>query len=266
MRHLFDSPIGVFDSGLGGLTVLREIEKLLPSEHIIYFGDTARLPYGTKSKQTIMRFSTENALFLLKKKVKCIVIACNTSSSLALDYLQNTFTVPIIGVITASVKRALAASQKKRIGVIGTRSTITSGRYQKELLRLNKCVVIYPQACPLFVPLVEEGLLRGPLVESVVKMYLHGIKGKVDTLILGCTHYPLLKKTIAHYLKGVTLIDSAQAVALATTYVLKEKELLAHRRHRGRRDFYVTDEPKGFAKVARIFLKKDIEKPRLVNV
>jgi len=259
------NPIGIFDSGLGGLTVLREVEKLLPQENIVYFGDTARLPYGSKSKNAIIRFSTQNILFLLKKKVKMVVVACNTSSSLALDYLMNIFTVPILGVIDAGVQKAIKVSIGKRIAVIGTKSTIESGSYQKKIHTLDRSIKVYARACPLFVPLAEEGLTRGKIVETVVKMYLKGIKGKADTLILGCTHYPILKSAIMSYLRGVYMVDSAKEAALKTRGILESNNLI-NKSSVHRKEFYVTDEPKEFMKMARIFLKYEINKPKVVNV
>ncbi len=259
-------PIGIFDSGLGGLTVLREVEKLMPYEDIVYFGDTAHLPYGSKSKEAIIKFSVQNVLFLLKKKVKIVIIACNTSSSLALDYLKGIFNVPLLGVIDAGVRKTVKVSKSKRVAVIGTKSTIESESYQKRIHTLDKSIKVYAAACPLFVPLAEEGLVEGDIVESAVKMYLNRIKGKVDTLILGCTHYPILKDAIARYLKGVYLVDSAKEVALEARAVLESGNLISDSSARGRKEFYVTDEPKGFARMARIFLKRKVSKPEVVNV
>lgn len=258
-------PIGIFDSGVGGLTVLGEIEKLLPFEDIIYFGDTARVPYGNKSKSTIIKFSTQSVQFLLKKNVKIIVVACNTSSSLALDYLRKSFDLPIIGVIEAGVKKALSVSEGNRIGVIGTRSTINSRSYEKEIRKRNRGIEVYSRSCPLFVPLIEEGILDGKIVNEVIKMYLEGMK-KVDTLILGCTHYPLLKRTIANYLKGVNIIDSAQEVARHTKELLKKKNLLKPSTKEGKKEFYVSDESNNFAKLAKLFLKGNIIKPKVISV
>ena len=259
-------PIGVFDSGIGGLTVLREIERILPGENIVYFGDTARVPYGGKSKATIVRFSTESILFLLKKKVKLVVIACNTSSSLALDYLKRVFSVPVLGVIEAGVEKALLRSKKKKIGVMGTSSTISSLAYQQGLTKRDKSVSVYAKACPLFVPLVEEGLLRNSITQDTIKMYLHDAKGKIDTLILGCTHYPLLKKAIGNYLKRVSLVDSAKEVALKTRDTLRESKLVNNSYKEPFRHFYVTDEPIGFKNKASVFLKHDIIVPKVVNL
>ncbi|MDP2923517.1 MAG: glutamate racemase [Candidatus Omnitrophota bacterium] len=261
-----NKPIGIFDSGVGGLTVLREIEKILPSEDIIYFGDTARVPYGNKSKSTIIKFSTENVLFLLKRKVKMVVIACNTSSALALDYFKKNFSAPVIGVIEAGAKKAIGISKNNRIGVIGTRSTINSGSYRKEIAKRNRNAKVYSKACPLFVPLVEEAILSGSIVNSIVRMYLEEIKAKnVDTVILGCTHYPLLKEPISKYLKGVCIIDSAKEVAVHTKNLLDVKKLNNRAGKKGKVDFYVSDEPKGFRKLAKLFLKRDIPTPKVVD-
>ena len=258
-------PIGIFDSGIGGLTVLKEVERVLPCENIIYFGDTARVPYGNKSKQTVIRFSTESILFLLRKKVKLVIVACNTSSSLALEYLKKVFRVPIVGVICPAVEKAISVSKKRRIGVIGTKSTINSGVYEREIQKRDKGICVRSKACPLFVPLVEEGLLEGKIVSDLIKLYLDDFKKSIDTLILGCTHYPLLSKSITSFLKTANLVDSAQETALNTRSILKAKNIL----NEGKisvRQFYVTDDPDNFFKLARLFLKRKIDKPRVVNV
>ncbi|MBP7088488.1 MAG: glutamate racemase [Candidatus Omnitrophica bacterium] len=266
-KRFNDRPIGIFDSGVGGLTVLKEIERLLPFENIIYFGDTARVPYGNKSKATIVRFSTECTLFLLKNKVKMIVIACNTSSALALEHLRSVFTIPIIGVITAGVNKALSLNSVNKIGVIGTRSTIISGSYKREIQSFNRRVKVYSQACPLFVPLVEEGLLKGRIVNQTIDMYLNKFrKNKVDTVILGCTHYPLLKFEISRYLKGTFIVDSAKEVASYTKGLLLKKGLLNSNKCKGKKIFYVSDEPLAFARLAKLFLKRKISTPKIVNV
>jgi len=259
-------PIGIFDSGVGGLTVFKEVEKLLPQEHIVYMGDTARVPYGNKSPQTVIRFSTENALFLLKKKVKLIIVACNTSSSLALDFLQKTFNIPLIGVIDPAVEKALRVSGSHRIGVIGTSSTVNSNVYQRKIAQADPGANVYVKACPLFVPLVEEAMLSGEITESVASFYLAELKNKIDTLILGCTHYPLLKKVIASYLKDVYLVNSAREVALTTRALLEKEKLLNGRKQPGRREFYVSDEPAAFMKPARLFLGSTVDKPKIINV
>ncbi|MDD5195753.1 MAG: glutamate racemase [Candidatus Omnitrophica bacterium] len=261
-----NKPIGIFDSGLGGLTVLKEIEKILPHENIIYLGDTARVPYGNKSKATIVKFSTENILFLLQRKVKIIVVACNTASSLALDYLRGIFSVPIIGVIEAGARKAFQVSCNKRIAILGTRSTIASFSYERAIKEWDATITVYPKACPLFVPLVEEGITRGPIVSGVVRMYLNELKSKrVDTLILGCTHYPLLKKEIARCMRGVFIVDSAQEMAVHTKEILQERGILNQASKNGKKEFYVTDEPSGFSKLARLFLHRDIVKPKAIT-
>jgi glutamate racemase len=203
--------IGVFDSGVGGLTVVREIVRQLPGEDIIYFGDTARVPYGTKSRETVIRFSIEDILFLLKHEVKLICVACNTVSSVALPSVRHHFRVPLVGVITPAVKEAVYATQNKRIGVIGTKATVKSRTYEKEIRQLDAKIKVVTCACPLFVPFVEEGWLKGRVVLDVARKYLEPLKkAKVDTVILGCTHYPLLKSIIQKILGSkVKLIDSA---------------------------------------------------------
>jgi glutamate racemase len=259
--------IGIFDSGVGGLTVFKEIERLLPNEDIIYFGDTARVPYGNKSKSTIIKFSTENILFLLKKKVKIIVIACNTASSLALDSLAGIFSVPLIGVVEAGAQKALKISKNNRIAVIGTRSTINSKSYEKAILKKNKTAKVFSRACPLFVPLVEEGILEGKTAQNIIELYLKNFKKLgADVIILGCTHYPLLKKQIASYLKGVCIVDSATEVALHARGILAQNDLLRSKKNKaGKREFYVTDEPKAFMRLAKLFLKRDIPLPKVIN-
>lgn len=258
-------PIGIFDSGVGGLTVLREVERALPCENLVYFGDTARVPYGNKSKPTVIRFSHQSVSFLLKKKVKAIVIACNTSSALALDSLRASFRVPIIGVIEAGVKIAIKILTNNKIAVIGTKSTIASRSYEKEIIKRDPKAKVYSQSCPLFVPLAEEGILKGKIVKDIARMYLEKIKAKkVSAVILGCTHYPLLKAEIANYLKGVSVIDSAQAVALHTKELLASKRLLNSGR-RGKKEFYVSDQPASFSKLAKLFLKREIARPKIIN-
>jgi len=262
-----NSPIGIFDSGVGGLTVLKEIEELLPGENIVYLGDTARVPYGNKSKSAVIKFSRECTLFLLGKKVKMIVVACNTASSLALENLKRIFNIPVLGVIEAGVKKALEGSQGAKVGIIGTRSTIKSRSYERRITRLDKNAKVHSQHCPLFVPLVEEGILKGEIIKEALNMYLSGFKNKdIDSLILGCTHYPLLKARIAEYLKGVQVIDSAKEVALHTKLVLEKNRLFNKKCSQGKKEFYVTDEPSQFADMARLFLKRDIKKPMVVNV
>jgi len=262
-----DNPIGIFDSGIGGLTVAREVIRLLPNENIVYFGDTARVPYGVKSKETVIRFSLENTLFLLQQGVKVIVIACNTSSSLALPIIRRHFKIPIIGVIMPGSKEGVYATRNKRIGVIGTRATINSGAYEDEIKKLDATVKVFSQSCPMFVPLVEEGWAQDPITRSIAQKYLGSLKAKaIDTLILGCTHYPLLKTTIQSVMgKDVTLIDSAQQVALEVKQVLIQEGLL--RKDKGSkpvRQYFVSDEVAIFENISRRILGHEIDHVRKV--
>jgi len=202
--------IGVFDSGIGGLTVVKEIMKQLPNETLYYLGDTARAPYGSKTKETIIRFSREIVTFLLKKDVKIIVVACNTSSALALRELRKEFKINIIGVIEAGARAAMDATRNNRIGIIGTKATINSKAYEKIIKKYNKKIKIFSYATPLLVPLVEEGWLFEKETEEILRRYLGFFKGKhIDTLLLGCTHYPLIKPLIKKILPKVNIIDSA---------------------------------------------------------
>lgn len=255
-----DRPIGVFDSGIGGLTVVKEIMRYLPYEDIVYFGDTARVPYGTKSPNTVIKFSIENALFLLRFNVKLIVVACNTSSSYSLPILKNNFKVPVMGVINPGAEEATKITRCGRIGVIGTFATIQSAAYEKEIKKINSDLKVFSQACPLFVPLAEEGWLNDKVTYEIAKRYLKPLKDKgIDTLILGCTHYPLLKEVIKGVTgKGVALIDSAKQIACHAKEVLIWKGELSKRKKAGRYRFYVSDEPKKFAKSGERFLGQKI--------
>lgn len=260
-------PIGVFDSGLGGLTVVKELIKALPYEDIIYFGDTARVPYGTKSKKTIEKFSCQNVLFLIKEGVKLIVVACNTSSSLALTLLKRTFKIPIIGVIEPGAMQAVSKTVSGRIGIIGTRATISSGVYQKALTAYGEKIKVFATSCPLFVPLVEEGWLNGDITKAVAVRYLEPLIDKgIDTLILGCTHYPLLKKTIGKIIgPEVRLIDSAEAVACNVKDVLEKKGLNFVGERKSKYRFFVSDEPRIFLKEGSKFLGTTITNIKRVN-
>lgn len=253
-----DSAIGVFDSGIGGLTVVREILKVLPAEPIAYLGDTARVPYGNKSRETVVRFSTENVLFLLHHDVKLIVIACHTASSFALGFLTRHFNHPILGVIEPGVETALEVTHTGRIGVIGTHATIGSQAYAHAFARRGAKVRLTQVACPLFVPLVEEGNLNDSLARQVARRYLVPLKrARIDTLILGCTHYPLLKPMISKVMgPRVRLIDSARQVALKAKEVLAQLGIAHPARNAGRpsRRFFVTDEPSRFKRLSVQFL------------
>ncbi|MGH7827511.1 MAG: glutamate racemase [Candidatus Binatia bacterium] len=255
-----ESAIGLFDSGIGGLTVLHEIIARLPRESTIYLGDTARAPYGTKSIETVLRYSFENSDFLIEKGVKTVVVACNTSTAVALDPLRDRLPVPVIGVIEPGVRRALQVTSNRRVGVIGTEATIQSGAYTKALKAEARNIEVYSRACPLFVPLVEEGWTENPVVAMTVEAYLGSLKQSgIDTLILGCTHYPLLKRAIHKFLgAGVTLVDSAEEVAKELGGLLK-KDSLARRNGKGVHSFFVTDAPDRFVEVGRRFLGDKVE-------
>ncbi|MBI3314957.1 MAG: glutamate racemase [Candidatus Omnitrophica bacterium] len=251
-----DAPIGVFDSGLGGLTVVKEITHALPNERVVYFGDTAHVPYGNKSRETIIRFSTQIVTILLKYKVKMVVVACNTASSLALEVLQRKFSVPIVGVIEPGVRKAAVSTRNKKVGIIATQSTIKSGRYVSKILDLDGRITVTSKACPLFVPLVEEGRFDHPVTVSVAQEYLKDMKrAKVDTLILGCTHYPLLKGVLGRVVgPKVNLVDSATEVAGAVKDILVRKGLLRMALKPARHTFLVSDEPELFKRLAVRFL------------
>lgn len=247
--------IGVFDSGVGGLTVVKELVSLMPHENIIYFGDTARVPYGTKSADTILRYSIENSIFLLKHKVKCIVVACNTASAYALTHLQQVFKVPVIGVIIPGAEAALEASRNKKIAVIGTTATMRSEAYQQELLRQNPHAEILTYACPLFVPLVEEGLFHHEATRLLIKEYLNPVlNSTADTLLLGCTHYPLLANQIREIAgPEIAIIDSAKACAKAVSKTLESRQLCGNTQQIGANRFFVSDDPQKFQSMATQF-------------
>ena len=260
-------PIGVFDSGIGGLTVVKALIEELPGESIVYFGDTARVPYGTKSKSTIVKFSLENVEFLLRFGVKCIVIACNTSSSWALPTQRKYFKVPIVGVIRPGALAAVRQTRRKRIGVIGTNATIHSGAYETAIHRIDPTVKVFSQRCPLFVPLVEEGWLNGSICRGVAEKYLEPLeRHRIDTLILGCTHYPLLASTIRQVLgSGVALVDSAKQTAVEVRGVLMGAETLGDRQRRPRYRFFVTDDPAHFNRIGHRFLSQVVGSVERVN-
>lgn len=260
-------PIGVFDSGLGGLTVVRELMRQLPFENIVYFGDTARVPYGTKSKESIIRFSQENVLFLLKQKVKLIIIACNTSSSLALPVLKRMFSVPIVGVIAPGAKKAVGITKNKKIGVIATLATVNSQAYAQCIKKLDRVVEVVSQACPLFVPLVEEGWFNKDVTYAVAREYLSSVKrAQVDTVILGCTHYPLLRGVVQSVMgRRVALIDSAKEVVGEVKQLLRKTGLEGHHRNHPAHVFWVSDEPRHFHELAKRFLGCDIQNVKRSN-
>lgn len=236
-------PIGVFDSGIGGLTVLKAIHQRAPEETLIYLGDTARVPYGSKSKETVLRYSRNNVTFLRELGVKMVVIACNTASAYALPELVAENTIPIIGVVEGGVDAAVAHT-KGVIGVIGTEATVNSGAYSKAIKSRRPEARVISVACPMFVPLVEEGWTQGDISTAIVRAYLDRFKGQVDTLVLGCTHYPLLKEPIALALgPSIALIDSAEQTALKVKETLDQLDAAAPAGTRGGLRFMVTDSP-----------------------
>jgi glutamate racemase len=247
-------PIGVFDSGVGGLTVLKEIRNLLPDEELVYLGDTARVPYGSKSKDTVLRYTLNNLRFLEGEGVKLVVVACNTASAYALPELTGHKNPPVIGVIEGGVEAAAASAG--RIGVIGTEATIKSMAYQTAIAKFRPGVIVMARACPMFVPLVEEGWTENHVALSVAEEYLYEFKGKIENLVLGCTHYPLLKKVITRVLGDkVRLIDSAQETAHLVAAMLDKMDLRAPARQtRPEVRFFVTDSPQRSMEVARRML------------
>jgi len=260
-------PIGVFDSGIGGLTVLKEIIKEMPSEGTIYLGDTARVPYGIRSPETVIRYSLENTRFLFSKDIKFLVVACNTASSVSLDKIKSVVPIPVIGVIEPGAKAAVKATRNKKIGIIGTEATVRSDSYKMLIQAIDKDVEVTALPCPLFVPLVEEGWTDGEITSLIAEKYLKEIKNKdIDTLVLGCTHYPLLKKVISKVMgETVSLIDSAVEVAKDVRTILETSGLNRKQGVSPPREFYVTDSPFRFVKVGERFLENKIEHIELIK-
>ena len=256
MKISTQSPIGVFDSGLGGLTVFKALARRMPEESLVYFGDTAHVPYGSKSPEAIARFSTEVARFLASRGIKLLVGACNTSSAWALPAIRRAVKIPVIGVIEPGARAALAATRGGRIGVIGTEATVKSGAYPRAIKAISPRAKTASRPCPLFVPLVEEGWWSGDIVTAVARKYVSPLlSARVDTLILGCTHYPCLKTVIAQAMgPRVRLIDSADETARETERVLSGLGLRAPKGGRGRREFYASDAPQRFARLGRRIL------------
>ncbi len=261
-------PIGVFDSGIGGLTVVRALRELLPNETIRYLGDTARVPYGGKSAATVERYSLEIAGMLLAQNCKTIVVACNTASALALPRLEEESPVPVLGVIRPGAEAAVAATRNGHIGVIGTRATIKSGAYERAIQALEPAVRVSARACPLFVPLIEEGWLESEITDGIIRQYLEPlVQDGVDTLVLGCTHYPLLRGAIGRFLgDAVTLVDSAQNCAAAVARLLDEEDLRAAPGAAGHLAVALTDPPDAFLEVAREALQLDLGTVQLRQV
>jgi len=263
-------PIGVFDSGIGGLTVVKELIRLLPNERIVYFGDTARVPYGNKSKETIIHYSLQIAYFLLKKKIKMLVVACNSASSVSLPTLKRHFHIPVIGVIDPGARSAVLASGNKKIGVIGTLGTVKSNAYKKALKRISLKLNVFQQACSLFVPLAEDGWDNTKIAQDISNEYLKHLSGKgIDTLIMGCTHYPLLKDLIQNSIgKNVTLIDSGVETAKEVKRILESKGLLNSHKltERSHNVFFVSDFPHKFEEVSQRFLTGKLDHVRKVKL
>jgi glutamate racemase len=255
-----EKPIGVFDSGIGGLTVVRALLARLPNENIVYFGDTARVPYGSKSPQVVREYALDDTNILLSKGVKMIVVACNTVSAVALDVVQKRAKLPVTGVITPGAEAASKTTKNKRIGVIGTAATVNSNAYVNELMRLDASLLTFSQACPLFVSLVEEGWLETKVTELIAAEYLFPLTTqKIDTLILGCTHYPLLKTILSKATKGmVTLIDSGEATAAVVEKMLDEHHLRNTSSQAPNIQFFVSDAPEKFTAIGERFLGRKL--------
>jgi glutamate racemase len=268
MRHDRHSPIGVFDSGIGGLTVLRALQERLPQESTVYLGDTARVPYGTKSGDVVTKYSVKNADALMEYGVKLLVVACNTASSVAIPTLRKQLPIPVLGVIEPGAHAAAKVTKTGHIAVIGTPGTIKSGAYQRALASERPGLQVQALACPLFVPLAEEGWVEGEVPRLVAEKYLASLRNtKVDTLVLGCTHYPLLSKVISEVVgPGVTLVDSAKATAARAAELLAERDLLKIGLSSVERHFLVTDVPDRFIEVGSRFLGRALSGARQIDL
>lgn len=271
MEQTKNAPVGVFDSGVGGLTVAREIMRQIPDERIIYFGDTARLPYGSKSKDTVIRYAEQIIRFLRTQQVKAIVIACNTASAYALEEVQKNLDIPIVGVINAGARTAVTATRNGRIGVIGTEGTIGTGIYTEVMKQMRPDIEVIGKSCPLLVPLVEEGLLHDSVTDEIASRYLSTLKSKyIDTLVLGCTHYPLLRSTMRRLMgEDVTLVNPAYETArelkdvLAANNLCYDKSLPAEgEKYR----FYVSDLAEKFTSFAAAILPNEVRETRKINI
>ena len=256
-----EKPIGVFDSGIGGLTVVKHLSTVLPNEHIVYFGDTARVPYGSKSNSTVIGYSIQDTNFLLNKNVKVVVVACNTASSIALSALQKKFSVLVIGVILPGAQMAVNKSKNGKIGVIGTRATINNKAYSKAIKEINNKIEVFEKACPLFVPLAEEGWSHHQATYEIAEEYLKELRKKeIDTLVLGCTHYPILADVIQEVIgSNVKLIDSGVATAEVIKSEISKLGLQSDSTLHGNLDLFVSDIPTKFQEVAELFLGKKVK-------
>jgi glutamate racemase len=266
-----NAPVGVFDSGVGGLTVAREIMRQLPDERIVYFGDTARVPYGSKSKETILKYSRQIIRFLRTKDVKAIVIACNTATAYTLDTVSKETDIPVIGVINAGARTAVKATRNGKIGVIGTEATVNTGIYTEVMKKLRPDIEVTGKSCPLFVPLVEEGLLHDSVTDEIASRYLAELKGKyIDTLVLGCTHYPLLRSTMRRLMgDAVTLVNPAYETAIELKELLAEKNLLRDPTAEldgEKYQFYVSDLAEKFTNFATSILPNEVKETKKINI
>ena len=268
MNNKNSKPIGVFDSGIGGLTVVKRLGTTLPNENIIYFGDTARVPYGSKSNSTVIEYSIQNTNFLLGKDVKAIIVACNTASSVAIPELKSKFDLPIIGMIEPGASMALQFSSNKKIGIIGTRATISNKAYSTEIKKMEPAANIYEKPCPLFVPFAEEGWLTHKATYEVAEEYLKELREhEIDTLVLGCTHYPILADVIQEVMgNNVKLIDSGVASAEVIKNMLQKNNLLSESDGKGIQEFYVSDIPEKFREEAELFLGRPIDDVHKVDL
>lgn len=248
--------IGIFDSGVGGLTVLKEIIRALPQEDTLYLGDTARVPYGTKSPETVTRYAHEITSFLVKRDIKLLVAACNTASAVSLNFLKKRFDLPIVGVIEPGARKAASVTTNGKVGVIGTEGTIRSSAYTKAIKRINPEIEVITRHCPLFVPLAEEGWIDNEVTRLTAAFYLRELReAGVDTLVLGCTHYPILKNMISEVMgPEVRLVDSAEETARTVAGILEKENLVRPSSEKGNHHFFVTDVPAGFIRVGKRFL------------
>lgn len=250
--------IGVFDSGLGGLSAVKEIMEILPNENVIYFGDTGRVPYGTRAKDTILKYVQSDINFLLNFDIKAIVVACGTASAVAVPELKDKYDIPIIDVLSPTVKKAADMTKNGKICVLGTSGTINSGKFSSSLLEIDSKFEIVSKACPMFVPLVENGYINSEITSAIANEYLQEAKSVgVDTIILGCTHFPLISNTISDIMgEGVSLINPGKAVAEYLKDYLTNNNMLANTK--AKYEFYVSDRPQGFAKLGSMFLNREI--------
>ena len=264
------APVGVFDSGVGGLTVAREISRQLPKENIVYFGDTARVPYGSKSQNTIIRFSEQIIRFLKTKQVKAIVIACNTASALALDAVRDEFDIPIMGVVIPGARAAVEATKNRHVGVVGTDATVQSGMYTKVIREMAPDITVIEKACPLFVPLVEEGFKEHVVTQEIIEYYLESMKHTdIDAMILGCTHYPLIRSKIREYMGDrIQIVNPAYETAMDLKKMLEERGMAndGTTEQHSRYSFYVSDAAEKFRRFANTVMPFDVPTTNVVNI